>query len=368
MGLFLTFAQLPFVIIFSILTLPFSTRNKNKKSLRRVIGDTTYRFVGQSLSVNEVQGFYGTTLKNYNTWVAQVKLPPVIDELGGGSRLLWLGPKRTERVILWCHGGGLMLALTDHQMAFMRYVQQKLEARGGTGVGVALLEYTLASDQPLPTQLVQLISAVKELLASGVQPQNLVLAGDSAGALLIELLLVHTLHPIPASSEKGYDAPPPSPLTGLPNKLAGIYLMCPWIAVTGTTGSAVANSATDSVTNESQYAMGRFVLGQLPEAEQHYIQANTAPEEWFAGADALVEKVLVTSGDKENLFEDINVFVDKLTKEGFGGSSERVKYIVQKDGVHDDPIQDFFAGETRPGKMSYVTPMIVDWLAERIPA
>jgi acetyl esterase/lipase len=276
-----------------------------------------------------------------------------------------------------------LLAIADYQMAFMRHVQQQLEARDAAGVGVALFEYSkctevvfhtaterliylqtaLATDGPFPTQLTQLISAVKHLLASGVQPQNLVLAGDSAGALLVVELLAHTLHPVPASPTQ--EAPPPSPLVGLTSRLNGIYLMCPWIAVTGTTGSAAANSATDAVANESQAAMGNFVLDQLPQSERHYIEANTAPAGWFRGVDALVDRVLVTSGDKENLFVDINTFVDKLSKEGFPGESERVQYIVQKDGVHDDPIQDFFAGETNPAKMSYVTPLIIDWLADR---
>jgi hypothetical protein len=47
----------------------------------------------------------GTTLGTYKKWVKVNGLPVVIDELGHDARLLWVGERSKDKVILYFHGG-----------------------------------------------------------------------------------------------------------------------------------------------------------------------------------------------------------------------------------------------------------------------
>lgn len=40
----------------------------------------------------------------YKKWAVGRKLPVTIDDLGDDAKLMWVGPKRTDRVILFLHG------------------------------------------------------------------------------------------------------------------------------------------------------------------------------------------------------------------------------------------------------------------------
>jgi hypothetical protein len=77
--------------------------------MTRIIGDRTMHYLMSSLSIPQLQYALGTTLSVYKKWVKTVKLEPVVDELGEDARLLWIGPKRTDRVLLYCHGDFLFL-------------------------------------------------------------------------------------------------------------------------------------------------------------------------------------------------------------------------------------------------------------------
>lgn len=46
----------------------------------------------------------GTTLQVYERWVKQNGLPSLVEEIGDDARLLWIGPKRIDRVIVYFHG------------------------------------------------------------------------------------------------------------------------------------------------------------------------------------------------------------------------------------------------------------------------
>jgi hypothetical protein len=90
------------VVIYNVL-LPWAERNK-KKTWRRVIGDSAFRFLLSSFNARQLQRFLGSSVAQYTYWARQNKLPAVIDELGEDGQLMWLGPKRTDRVVLCCHG------------------------------------------------------------------------------------------------------------------------------------------------------------------------------------------------------------------------------------------------------------------------
>ncbi|KAJ8090584.1 hypothetical protein PM082_018141 [Marasmius tenuissimus] len=108
-----------------------------------------------------------------------------MEELGGDIKIVWIGPKRTEKVIFYRHGSGYLTSLIPVVMTFWRYVQLELEKQG-IQVGVACLIYTLILEAAFPNPLQQVAIAINYLLASGVDADNLnQLAGDLAGGNLV---------------------------------------------------------------------------------------------------------------------------------------------------------------------------------------
>ena len=198
-----------------------------------------------------------------------------------------------------------------------------------------------------PTPLTQAISAVKHVLASGVHPQNLQIVGDSAGGNIAVQLLSHNLHPLDGV-----------PLLSLPAPIRGIYLMSPWLLLSGgASGSRLVNDKTDVISSQTFAYCGRKVLADVPESSHIYLEAAEAPDGWFAGVERLVDRVFITAGAQECLKDDISLFARK-----FGNHHAGTDSIVQEGGVHNDAYYDFLVAERR--KMSKLTPLIIEWLAQ----
>ena len=112
-------------------------------------------------SLPQLQYVGGTTLDVYKAWAKKKKLPITVEELNEDTRLLWVGPKQTKRVVLYFHGasccsrqasiadlfvsgGGYILPLQDFALRFWRYVQLELQKRD-CDVGFAILNYCSSS-------------------------------------------------------------------------------------------------------------------------------------------------------------------------------------------------------------------------------
>ncbi|KAF8903607.1 Alpha/Beta hydrolase protein [Mucidula mucida] len=125
------------------------------------------------------------------------KLTPNIETLDNGLQIAWIGPKRTDRVALYLHGGGFTLFAPSSGLPFLHYVQEQVNKKGSP-VGLAVLLYTLHPEATFPTPLREATAAVDHLINSGVAPKNLTLIGDSAGGNLILQLFSHILHRHPS--------------------------------------------------------------------------------------------------------------------------------------------------------------------------
>lgn len=68
------------------------------------MGDSGFRFLASVLTIRHFQFMLGTTLQVYERWVKQNGLPSLVEEIGDDARLLWIGPKRIDRVIVYFHG------------------------------------------------------------------------------------------------------------------------------------------------------------------------------------------------------------------------------------------------------------------------
>lgn len=91
------------VILYKLATSPFVYPNRTKP-WKRVVGDTAFRHIAVSLNTAQVQYVLGETRSVYEGWAKKRGLPLTVEELQGGARLLWIGPKRLDRVLLYVHG------------------------------------------------------------------------------------------------------------------------------------------------------------------------------------------------------------------------------------------------------------------------
>ncbi|MDD3989506.1 MAG: alpha/beta hydrolase [Bacteroidales bacterium] len=94
-----------------------------------------------------------------------------------GIKSEWLIPKdsNTNKVILYVHGGGYVSgSCSDHRGLISKFARN-------TGVQNLIFEYRLAPEHPFPAALDDSVKIYKWLLSSGFKPENILIAGESAG-------------------------------------------------------------------------------------------------------------------------------------------------------------------------------------------
>ncbi|WXG39397.1 MAG: alpha/beta hydrolase [Candidatus Freyarchaeum deiterrae] len=91
---------------------------------------------------------------------------------------------KKNRVLLYFHGGGMVLGSPNSHRLFTVALGQLTKMR------VLSLDYRLAPEHAYPSQLEDCIAAYKWLLSKGIKPENIVIAGDSAGGSLTLMTLL----------------------------------------------------------------------------------------------------------------------------------------------------------------------------------
>ena len=94
-----------------------------------------------------------------------------------GIKSEWLIPDGAdpEKVILYIHGGGYVSgSCSDHRGFVSKFARF-------TGVTNLIFEYRLAPEHPFPAALDDSVKIYQRMLATGYKPENILLAGESAG-------------------------------------------------------------------------------------------------------------------------------------------------------------------------------------------
>ncbi len=90
----------------------------------------------------------------------------------------------TERVLFYLHGGGYALgSVNTHREMISRLAR-------AAGVRALAINYRLAPENPYPAAIEDSVKAYRWLLAGGVKPGHVVIAGDSAGGGLTVATLI----------------------------------------------------------------------------------------------------------------------------------------------------------------------------------
>ncbi|MBR0254150.1 MAG: alpha/beta hydrolase [Synergistaceae bacterium] len=142
---------------------------------------------------------------------------------------------KTDRVILQFHGGGYTNGLTEgHRL---------LGAKQGMLIGaseVYYVHYRLAPKNVYPAALDDAVAVYKELLSSGIKPENIIFIGDSAGGnLALELSLY--------LKENGLSQP------------AALALISPWGTFEQNAASRIKNRDRDLVLGSKGFPLYREV-------------------------------------------------------------------------------------------------------------
>lgn len=92
----------------------------------------------------------------------------------------WVIPQnvRPERVLLYFHGGGFIFGLSPLHLQMGAHLAQIMRMR------ILMVDYRLAPAHPFPAALDDCVEAYRWLLEQGFLPQNIAMAGDSAGGNL----------------------------------------------------------------------------------------------------------------------------------------------------------------------------------------
>ncbi|KAJ7079509.1 alpha beta-hydrolase [Mycena crocata] len=324
------------------------SKRANGRPLNRVLHDEIARFVLLHLSIRQLQHVSGSSLAGYTKWTKQKKMAEVIDELGNDARLMWVGSRETDHVVIYCHGGGFVGPLSDFQVEFWHRVQKAI-SKGSTGrLGVAILQYSL-SPASFPTQLDQLLLAVHHIMSLGVPPSEIFLAGDSAGANIVLQLLGHVLHPSPSVGA--------TPLSKEMMGFRGVCLISPWVMTNEVLNSENENEVFDLVPITTLRHWQNVYLADVPDSQKVYIQPDISSPAWFNGLAKVTARVLVTVGNKEVLRDAI---LGLATVFGEVHGDFQLDTQDGGHGVHDDPMFDIGAKSTRPHP---VEERVIQWFA-----
>lgn len=148
----------------------------------------------------------------FSELMAQVPVAPDVQqkpvEIGGVAGVeVTVGGNESENVILYLHAGVYVIGNAAATVPLVGDLVRRTSTKAVT------LDYRLAPEHPYPAALDDALAAYEGLLAQGIAPAQIALAGESAGGGLAVALLL-------ALRDAG--APPPS----------GAYLLSPYVDLT----------------------------------------------------------------------------------------------------------------------------------------
>jgi monoterpene epsilon-lactone hydrolase len=154
----------------------------------------------------------------------------------------WFVPERVEHdaVLYYLHGGGYVLGSLDTHQGL---IASLCLATGARALGI---DYRLAPEHPFPAALDDALAGYRYLLAQGVAPARIVLAGDSAGGGLCMSLLLRL---------RALGMPLP----------AGALLLSPWVDLAVESRSLAHHTRYDYITRDYLRRCAEWVLaGEAP--------------------------------------------------------------------------------------------------------
>ena len=227
---------------------------------------------------------------------ADVKCEPVN---AGGVKSEWVTAPGADagRAVLYLHGGGYVIGSINTHRDLASRISRATKAR------VLLIDYRLAPEHPFPAAVEDSVAAYRWMLAQGLKPSRIAVAGDSAGGGLTVATLVAIR-----------DAKLASPAAGV--------CLSPWIDLEGIGDSMKSKAAADPMVQREG----------LVEMAAHYLNGQDARTPLAAPlyADlAGLPPLLVQVGTAETLLDDSTRLAERARKAGV-----KVTLEAHEDMIH----------------------------------
>ncbi len=192
-----------------------------------------------------------------------------------------------DKIILNLHGGGYSAPMNN---AYRRFAYRL--SRAGGGMPVVSPDYRVAPEHPFPAALEDAVLAYRWILRGGWQPEQIVLAGESAGGGLA-LALCHYL------KEHGQALP------------GALLVMSPWTDLTLSGDSYVDNFSTDIVFGNTVDTMIFQNWKYVGKADSHHPYVSPLFGDFSGFPPALIQV-----SDREMLYSDALGVAQKLQQAG----------------------------------------------------
>ncbi len=186
--------------------------------------------------------------------------------------------------LLHFHGGGFV----GGTRRLGRRIVARIAAR--TGSDGFSVDYRLAPENPFPAALDDAVACYRALVADGIVPGRIVLAGESAGAALALGLAIRI------ATDR---SPGPGP--------AALVLLSPWLDLT-LTGSSLAADDDPGLPRDLLVAARR-----LYKPDERYADPLASP---LFGPLAGLPPTLIQAGTREILLDDARRLADRLGEAG----------------------------------------------------
>lgn len=198
----------------------------------------------------------------------------------------WLVPKEAtaSAMLLYLHGGSYCAgSIVSHRALAANLAQ-------ATGVRGLIIDYRLAPEHPFPAGIDDAAAIYRELLATGFAPNNIVVAGDSAGGGLSLALLLRL-------RDQGLALP------------AAVACLSPWTDLSGSGASHETRASEDVVLLSAHLAQAAklYLAGEDPR--------SPLASPLFADLRGL-PPLLVQAGGDEILLDDATGLAERARAAG----------------------------------------------------
>jgi len=214
----------------------------------------------------------------------------------------WIIPQNadSEKMILYVHGGGYVAgSCSDHRGIISKFAMFTL-------VTNLLYEYRLAPENPSPAAVEDSVTVYRWLLASGYEPENIIIAGESAGGGLCLATLL-------ALKEK--DIPLP----------AAAVAISPWTDLTCSSESYRTKNKLSPAPLNSWTVFSRYYVGNN--------DATSPLISPLYGDLKGLPPILINSGVDDELYEDGEKFYQKAKE-----AAVDIMFRPGKDMIHCYPL------------------------------
>ncbi len=261
--------------------------NMFKPSLRSRLMYRFLKFFYRTQIPDELQEQRGYLDKMQDLVPSPLKVDP-IEVIADGVFCEWILPADSipTQVVFYLHGGAYVTKMPLLHRTFLHKLAKESKAQ------FLMVDYRLAPEYPFPAALADALTAYQWLLKQGWEPNQVMVAGDSAGGGLATALLL---------ALRDMELPMP----------VGAFLISPWTDLTGSGESIKGLADTDVMLD----------WDNLQECARDYAAGESLSHPWvspiFGDFHGLPDTLIVV-GDAEILLDDSIRLAEKMLADGVG--------------------------------------------------